>query len=241
MIIYPAIDIKDGHVVRLVEGDPQRTTRYNPDPVAVAREWASQGAAWIHIVNLDGAFSTKADILPIVTQIVAMGLSVQLGGGLRSAEAVALALEAGAERVILGTAAVNNPEFAAEMVMQHGRERIVVALDAKDGKVMTHGWQQSSAWHAHDLGRKMADYGVQHVLYTDISRDGKLGGVNVNATQALAEATGLAVIASGGVRSLQDVRALLSTGAIAGAILGKALYEGLIDLPQALKLADSSA
>jgi phosphoribosylformimino-5-aminoimidazole carboxamide ribotide isomerase len=235
MIIYPAIDVKEGQVVRLHQGDPQQQTVYDPSPVAVAQRWQAQGARYLHVVNLDGAFNSNKAIWPMVEQMAQLGLTLQLGGGLRSAEDVATALKAGVARAVIGTVAVENPDLVSELVQQHGAERIVVALDARDGKVAIRGWQDSSSWTASELGLEMVKRGVHHALYTDISRDGGLGGVNIEATIALAHATGLQVIASGGVRSIEDVKALRG-GPVAGVILGKALYEGLIDLAEALRL-----
>lgn len=237
MIIYPAIDIRNGQVVRLLEGDPQHKTVYHDSPVTVAEDWRALGAQWVHIVNLDGALDEAAVLWEILKEIKALGLKIQFGGGLRTAKAVSEALSAGVDRAVIGTAAVENPDFAAQLVSQHGAEHIVVALDARGGKVATHGWQSESAWTAIELGQTLYEKGVRHALYTDISRDGMLSGVNVAATKTLASETDLQVVASGGVRSIEDVAAFLDS-AIAGIILGKALYEGLLDLKQALRLAD---
>ena len=238
MIIYPAIDLRGGRVVRLKYGDPQQETAYSDDPCAVAERWRAAGAAWLHVVNLDGALGEESSALETLRQLAALeGVRVQFGGGLRALEDAARALEAGAARVILGTAAVQRPELAGEAVRRFGAERVAVALDARGDRVATHGWQQLSAWTPAELGRRFAEMGVRHALYTDITRDGDLSGVNVAATAALARETGLAVIASGGVASLADVRALLETGAVAGAIIGRALYTGAVDLAEALRLA----
>ncbi len=238
MIIYPAIDLRGGRVVRLKYGDPQQQTTYSDDPLETARHWLAAGATWLHVVNLDGALGEANAALEILRQIAALeGVQVQFGGGLRSLEDAARALEAGAARVILGTAAVQRPELAAEAVRRFGVERVAVALDARGERVATHGWQQLSAWTPAALGRRFAELGVRHALYTDITRDGDLSGVNVAATAALARETDLAVIASGGVASLADVRALRKTGAVAGAIIGRALYSGAVDLAEALRVA----
>ncbi len=242
MIIYPAIDLRGGRVVRLKYGDPQQETAYSDDPLQVARRWVAEGTAWLHVVNLDGALGQANVALETLQRIATLeGVRVQFGGGLRSLADAERALDAGAARVILGTAAVQRPELAAEAVQRFGAERVAVALDARGDRVATHGWQQLSAWTPTDLGRRFAEMGVRHALYTDITRDGDLSGVNVAATAELARKTGLAVIASGGVASLADVRALLKTGAVAGAIIGRALYTGAVALREALRLAADGA
>lgn len=237
MIIYPSIDVKEGQVVRLRQGNPNQKTIYSSNPVEVAQRWRDAGASWLHIVNLDGALDTQAEIWSIVEGAAKSGLSIQLGGGLRSAENVAQALEHGVKRAVIGTAAVENPELMPVLLEKHGAEAIVIALDSRGGKVATHGWQTESTWTTTELGKKMADWGVRHALYTDIQRDGLLGGVNVAATRQLARDTGLQVIASGGVRSIEDVIALAEGDEVAGVILGKALYENMIDLKEALEVA----
>ena len=199
MIIYPAIDLRGGRVVRLREGDPGRQTVYSDDPVATARRWIDAGASWIHVVNLDGAFAEAHDNGSILPQIAAMGAKVQFGGGLRAEADVTLAFERGASRVVIGTAAVKNPELVASLLVQHGKDAVCVALDGRDGYVTTHGWQETTTIHIHDLGRRMASLGVMHCLFTDVALDGGLTGVNRAATLDLARETGLAVIASGGV------------------------------------------
>lgn len=239
MIIYPAIDIKEGQVVRLRQGDPHQKTVYDSSPLTVAKRWQDQGAHVLHIVNLDGAFNQNTRLWSLVDEIAKLGLAIQLGGGLRTAEDVATALTSGVKRAVIGTAAVENPDLMSQLIAQHGAEAIVVALDARDGKVAIRGWQDKSDWSATDLGLEMAKRGVRHALYTDISRDGELGGVNIQATKDLADQTGLQVIASGGLRSIDDVKALLGS-AVAGVILGKALYEGMISLPEALQLAQTA-
>ena len=236
MIVYPAIDLKNGQVVRLKQGDPAQKTVYSDEPLSIARKWQDSGAEWLHIVNLDGALDEESSNWPAVEAIAATGLSIQFGGGLRSADDVARALNNGVKRAVIGTAAVENPALVNKLVARHGAEAIVVALDARGGKVATHGWKTVSDWTAADLGKAMVARGVRHALYTDIARDGQLEGVNVDATRALARETGLQVIASGGLRSLDDVKALQG-GEVAGVILGKALYEGLIDLAEALRIA----
>jgi phosphoribosylformimino-5-aminoimidazole carboxamide ribotide isomerase len=237
MIVYPAIDLKDSQVVRLLYGDPNQKTVYSSTPLDVAKRWQDAGSTWIHIVNLDGALDSEAQVWSIVEGIAGLGLSIQFGGGLRTPQDVAQAINSGVKRAVIGTAGVENPALMDELLMIHGAESVVIALDAKGGKVATHGWQTESEWTAVDLGKDMLRRGVRHALYTDIHRDGALQGVNVEATRQLARETGLQVIASGGVRSIEDVKALAGTE-VAGIILGKALYEGMIDLAEAIQLAN---
>jgi len=237
MIVYPAIDIRRGRVVRLVHGDPARETVHGDDPIAVAARWLDAGAQWLHVINLDGALGEAAQALDALRAIAALGAPVQFGGGLRSLDDAARALEAGAARVILGTLAVRAPEQAGEAVRRFGADAVVVALDARGERVATHGWQQLSAWTPTDLGRRFAALGVRHALFTDVSRDGDLSGAAVEATAALARDTGLAVIASGGVASLDDLRALRAAGDIAGVVIGQALYRGVFTLDEALDAA----
>ncbi len=239
MIVYPAIDLRGGLVVRLAQGDPSRQTVYSDDPLAVARRWQEEGASWLHVVNLGGTLGEATLNLETLSRLAGVGLPIQFGGGLRSLDDAQRALDAGAARVILGTLVVRRPELAGEAVERFGVEAVAVALDAKDGRVATHGWQAASDWTPVELGRRFARMGVQHALYTDISRDGELRGVNVEATAELARQTGLAVIASGGVSSLDDIRALKATDPeIAGVVIGKALYTGAITLRDALRTAE---
>ncbi|MCZ2098708.1 MAG: 1-(5-phosphoribosyl)-5-[(5-phosphoribosylamino)methylideneamino]imidazole-4-carboxamide isomerase [Anaerolineae bacterium] len=238
MIVYPAIDLRRGRVVRLIHGDPARETVHGDDPVAVAARWLDAGAQWLHVVNLDGALGETGQALDALGAIAALGAPVQFGGGLRSLDDAARALEAGARRVILGMLAVREPEQAGEAVSRFGADAVAVALDARGDRVATHGWQQVSAWTPADLGRRFAALGVRHALFTDVSRDGDLSGVAVEATAALARETGLAVIASGGVASLDDLRALRAAGDIAGVVIGQALYRGVFTLPEALAAAE---
>lgn len=237
MIVYPAIDLRRGRVVRLVHGDPGRETVHGDDPVAVAARWQAAGAQWLHVINLDGALGEATLALDALRAIAALGVPVQFGGGLRSLADAARALDAGATRVILGTLAVREPDRAGEAVGRFGADAVAVALDARGDRVATHGWQQVSAWTPVDLGRRFAQMGVRHALYTDVSRDGDLSGAAVEATAALARETGLAVIASGGVASLDDIRALRAAGNIAGVVTGQALYTGIFTLEEALAAA----
>ena len=238
MIVYPAIDIRNGRVVRLMHGDPNFESVYGDDPVEVAKRWQSAGSSWVHVVNLDGALGETETAIELLRDITEIGLSVQFGGGIRSLEAIQIALNAGAKRVILGTLLVNQPELATTVVEKFGSEALVVALDAKDDLVATHGWQETSEWTPISLGKKFAEAGIVHALYTDVSKDGDLSGVNVNATAELAQETGLAVIASGGVAALDDLKALKNAGNISGVIIGRALYANLFTLEDALAIVE---
>lgn len=234
MIIYPAIDLRGGKVVRLQEGDPNRQTTFSDNPLQTAQTWQASGASWLHMVNLDGAFGEQNANLAVLEAVAKLGLNVQFGGGLRTLDDIAHVLALGAKRAVLGTVALQNPDLVAEAVMRFGTDAVCVALDSRDGKVATHGWQTLSSLSPVELGQAMAARGVRHALYTDISRDGALGGVNVEATVTLAQATGLAVIASGGVSQLAELRALAASGVVAGAIIGMALYTEQIKLADAL-------
>jgi phosphoribosylformimino-5-aminoimidazole carboxamide ribotide isomerase len=244
-IVFPAIDLRRGQVVRLRQGDPEAQTTFADNPTAVARRWEEQGAEWLHVVNLDGAFTGQNQNRGLNLDLnlrrlggirAATSLPIQFGGGLRTLDDVALALELGATRVVLGTVAVREPQMVADAVARFGAERIVVGIDARDGMVATHGWQETSALDALAVSQHMKALGVQRVVYTDIARDGTLTGVNLSATVALARASGLAVIASGGVASLNDIRALSGhqTDGVEGVIVGQALYTGAIDLREAI-------
>jgi phosphoribosylformimino-5-aminoimidazole carboxamide ribotide isomerase len=237
MIIYPALDLRGGQVVRLRGGDPAQQTVYSADPLVTAQRWIAAGAAWLHVVNLDGALGEAGQNEAVVGRIAALGVPVQFGGGLRSAEDVSRAFGLGVRRVVVGTLAVEQPETFAKLLETYGPEALCVALDARDGLVAVRGWQETSSIFAADLGAQLAAAGARHALYTDVRRDGALSGVNVAATAELARVTGLTVIASGGVASVEDVRALRENGAVAGVVLGTALYEGRIDLGEALRVA----
>ncbi len=251
MIIYPAIDLRHGRCVRLRQGRKEDETVYGDDPVVVARRWAAAGATWLHVVNLDGAFGELAgaegDELPpslrALREIaVAVALPIQFGGGLRCWEDIVRAMALGAHRIILGTAALENPALLSQALAAYGPGRVAVALDARDGVVVTHGWETTSTLQADVVGRRMHALGVEHVVYTDVSRDGMLSGVNVAATVALAAATGLRVIASGGVATLAEIRELKAHAAdgIEGIIVGRALYTGDIALADALRVAEEA-
>ncbi len=238
MEIIPAIDIKDGRCVRLYQGDYDRMTVFDRDPVAVAQRWVELGAQRLHVVDLDGAKVGRPLNAQIVFAIVrAINIPVELGGGLRDRETVEAALNLGVERIILGTTAVAEPDLITELVAQYG-ERIAVGVDARHGWVAAHGWQETSQVRASDLVRRVGQSGVRHVIYTDIIRDGTLHGPNLEALAELVSLRGPAVIASGGVGTIDDLRRLAALGA-AGAIVGQALYTGAIDLPSALQALDS--
>lgn len=234
MIIYPAIDLRRGQVVRLQEGDPNRQTTFSNNPLEVAQMWQAAGATWLHMVNLDGAFGDQNTNLDILGRVATLGLNVQFGGGLRTLADIERVLTLGAKRAVLGTVALQNPDLVTQAVQQFGSDAICVALDSRDGKVATHGWQTVSEVTPTTLGQAMFARGVRHALYTDISRDGALSGVNVTATVELARATGLQVIASGGVSHLEDIHTLASSRSVAGAIIGMALYTEQFTLQEAL-------
>jgi phosphoribosylformimino-5-aminoimidazole carboxamide ribotide isomerase len=233
-IIFPAIDLRGGQVVRLKEGDPQRQTQYSNDPAAAARRWLSAGASWLHVVNLDGAFEQPDDanrqaLNAVLAEAQAFGAQVQFGGGLRSLDMVQEALSAGVSRVVLGTLAIEQPELAFEALHKWGAERIALGLDARDGLVRVRGWQSGTARTALEVARSYLPHGLQWLIFTDIARDGLQTGLNLPATVALASATGLRVIASGGVSGLDDIHAARQSS-LAGVIAGKALYEGTLDI-----------
>lgn len=239
MDIIPAIDLKNGKCVRLRQGEDTATTEYSDDPVAVARDWFALGAQRLHLVNLDGAFGRTSDHLELLRQVAGQtSHPVQYGGGLRSLEAVRLALDAGAAKLVFGTVAVEDPEMFMKMMRLCGPERTIVAVDAKGGKVATRGWTDVTALDVVDFVRDLLGKGVREVLYTDVARDGMLTGPDTETLVRIAR-TGMHVIASGGVSSDQDVRALfeLREPAVSGVIIGKALYERRVTLPGLLAIA----
>lgn len=237
MIIYPAIDLRAGQVVRLNAGRAEQQTVFSTDPIATAVRWIESGAEWLHVVNLDGAFSAASNNLNVMSQIARLGVPVQFGGGLRSLEDMDQAISMGAARIVLGTVAVNEPRLVADAVSQFGPDAVSVALDARDGRITTHGWRNSTEITPHELGTEMTRVGVRHALFTDVSRDGGLSGSNTAATIALGRSTGLAVIASGGVSTLDEIRQLAKSGFVAGAIIGMALYTGVLTLSETLLAA----
>jgi phosphoribosylformimino-5-aminoimidazole carboxamide ribotide isomerase len=237
MLIYPAIDLRNGHVVRLREGDPNQQTTFSDDPITTARRWIDQGAEWLHVVNLDGAFGADSPNLKIAFDLCKLGVPVQFGGGIRTLDHIKQALEGGISRVVLGTAAVQHPELVLEALARWGEEAICVGLDARSGRITTHGWQVTSELTPIELGQTMARSGIRHVLFTDVSRDGKLQGINAEATIHLAQQTGLQVIASGGISNLSEIQALKASGVVAGVVVGMALYTGVFTLAEALSAA----
>lgn len=245
MIVYPAIDLRGGRCVRLVQGQASRERVYSADPAAMAQTWEQQGARWLHVVNLDGALGDQgaANMAALSAILAGIEVPVQFGGGLRSADDVARLLDAGVARVVLGTVAVREPDVVVDVLARFGPQRIAVGIDARDGRVATHGWLEISDVLAVDLARQMAELGVERIVYTDIQRDGMLTGPNVEATQQLAEETGLAAIASGGVGSLDDIRTLAAhtSAGIEGVIVGMALYEGRFTLADAIAAATAAA
>ncbi len=234
MILYPAIDLKDGQAVRLLRGEMDKATVFNADPAAQARIFAEAGCAWLHLVDLNGAFAGEPVNGAAVDGILAaVDVPVQLGGGIRNMETIRTWLAKGIARVILGTVAVETPALVREAAAEFPG-RIAVGIDARRGRVATRGWAEQTDMEATDLARAFEDAGVAAIVYTDIDRDGAMGGPNVEATAALARATGVPVIASGGVSSLADLVALRATGVVQGAISGRALYDGALDLKAAL-------
>jgi phosphoribosylformimino-5-aminoimidazole carboxamide ribotide isomerase len=235
--IYPAIDMRGGKCVRLLQGDYSKETVYGDSPFDMAKTFAEQGAAWIHMVDLDGAKAGKPINDKYVLQVAReLPVQVQIGGGIRTAEDVEHYLSNGVDRVILGSAAINNPEFVREMLARYG-SRIAIGLDAKDGYVATEGWVETSAVKSVVLGRELADAGAETFIFTDIATDGMLSGPNVEATVELAKVSGKSVIASGGVSSLEDLLKLREFAAdgVNGAIVGKAIYTEKISLAIALE------
>ncbi len=232
MILFPAVDILNGQSVRLLHGNFDKVTVYG-DPVEMAEKWVGQGAEFLHLVDLNGAREGKGVNFSVIKRIAEkVKIPLQLGGGIRTMSDIAERLESGVTRVILGTACCNNPEIVKQAVNQFGAERIVAGIDAKDGKVAVHGWEESSDLSPYELGEKMYSFGLRYVVFTDISRDGALTGVNVDSCVEMAAETGLNVIASGGVGSLDDLRALNAKN-LYGAILGKSIYEKKFNVTEA--------
>jgi phosphoribosylformimino-5-aminoimidazole carboxamide ribotide isomerase len=235
-MVYPAIDLRQGRVVRLMQGDPDRETAYTGNPLQVAQRWQAAGAEWLHVVNLDGAFGERSQAnLIALSRVLTTGLHVQFGGGLRDLAALRRAFDLGVSRVVLGTAAVEQPELVAAALQSFGPERIAIGIDARRGFVRTHGWQKRATLTALELAQQWASRGARWLIFTDISRDGMSSGLNVGATAELARATGLDVIASGGVDSVEDVRRAYAAG-LSGVIVGRALYEGRVALAAALRV-----
>jgi len=241
MKLFPAIDIKNGQCVRLRQGSFQDVLVYSDIPLKIAKQWEAAGASFIHIVDLDGALvghSVNDEVIKGIVEEVK--IPIQVGGGIRTIKDIESKLNLGVERVIIGTKAVKDPAFIKEAIATFGARRIVIGIDAKDGMVAIEGWEKVSSYHAVNLALDMKKYGVKTIVYTDISKDGMLEGPNIAHTKELAEATGLDIIASGGVSSLKDLEMLEETKVIYGAIVGKALYENRVDLKTAVSLFEKN-
>ncbi|MFC0279727.1 1-(5-phosphoribosyl)-5-[(5-phosphoribosylamino)methylideneamino]imidazole-4-carboxamide isomerase [Falsigemmobacter intermedius] len=235
MILYPAIDLKDGQCVRLLRGDMEAATVFGDDPAAQAEAFVTAGCQWLHLVDLNGAFAGKPVNAAAVEAILSrVNVPVQLGGGIRDLATIGAWVEKGLSRVILGTVAVENPDLVREAAREFPG-KVAVGIDARKGFVATRGWAEETTVQVTDLAKSFEDAGVAAIIYTDIDRDGAMGGPNIEATRALAEAVSIPVIASGGVSRMEDLIALRDTGVIAGAISGRALYDGAIDLSEAIR------
>ena len=245
MLLIPAIDLKDGHCVRLKQGDMDQATTFSETPADMAAQWLNQGARRLHLVDLNGAFAGKPQNLPAIKAIlktVGDEIPVQLGGGIRDLDTIEQYLDAGIRHVIIGTAAVKNPGFLKDACVAFSGH-VIVGLDARDGKVATDGWSKLTGHEVIDLARKFQDWGVQSIIYTDIGRDGMLNGINVEATVKLAQALSIPVIASGGLSSMADIEALCAVEdeGIEGVICGRAIYSGDLDFAAAQARADELA
>ena len=242
MLLIPAIDLKDGHCVRLVQGDMDQSTIFSENPADMALQWVNKGARRLHLVDLNGAFAGKPQNYSAIRSILkAVGddIPVQLGGGIRDLDTIEKYIDGGIRYVIIGTAAVKNPGFLQDACSAFGGH-IIVGLDAKDGKVATDGWSKLTGHEVVDLGKKFEDYGVESIIYTDIGRDGMLSGINIDATVKLAQALTIPVIASGGLSNMKDIEGLCAgeDEGIMGAICGRSIYEGTLDFAKAQTLAD---
>ena len=242
MLLIPAIDLKDGQCVRLRQGLMEDATVFSDKPVDMAVHWVAQGARRLHLVDLNGAFAGKPQNLGAIKDILAAvsdDVPVQLGGGIRDLDTIEKYLDLGLSYVIIGTAAIKNPQFLRDACDAFPNQ-IIVGLDAKDGMVATDGWAKVTKYHVTEMGQRFADYGVNSIIYTDIGRDGMLSGVNIEATVKLAEAVSVPVIASGGLTNLDDIRALCEaeSSGVEAAVTGRAIYQGAIDFKQAQELAD---
>ncbi len=239
MIIIPAVDIRGGRCVRLLQGDFDRETVFADDPVEIAKKWASLGAERLHVVDLDGAKAGRPQNAEVVARIVqSLSIPVQLGGGIRTPEIAREMLRLGVDRIIIGTTAALDRNLAAQMFQEFG-DQVILGLDARKGYVATHGWQENTSLKAAEFARDMESLGARRIIYTDIARDGTLEGVNTTALEEIARAVSIPVIASGGVSTIGDIRRLkvLESLGIEGVIIGKALYTGMIDLAEALAAA----
>jgi phosphoribosylformimino-5-aminoimidazole carboxamide ribotide isomerase len=235
MEIYPAIDLKDGKCVRLTKGLMESAKIYSDEPWQVAKSFEEMGARWLHLVDLNGAFAGEPKNLDQIEKIRKnTSLKIELGGGIRDEETIQRYLDLGIDRLILGSVAAKNPQFVKEMAAKYP---IAVGIDAIEGYVAVEGWAETSKMRATDLAREFAKSGAEAIICTDVGRDGTLGGVNIDFTLSIAEASGIDTIASGGVRDIEDIKALKATGRIAGVIVGKAFYEGRLDLREAFGVA----
>jgi phosphoribosylformimino-5-aminoimidazole carboxamide ribotide isomerase len=245
VLIIPAIDLKDGRCVRLKQGDMNTATVFSDDPVAMARHWAAKGAKRLHIVDLNGAIAGRPKNERVIREMIAAvgeQTAIQLGGGIRDLDAIESYLDAGVTYVIIGTAAVKNPGFLSDACYAFPGH-VIAGLDAKEGKVAVEGWSKLTGHDVIDLAKKYEDYGIEALIYTDIGRDGMMGGINIEATLKLAQQLKTPVIASGGLNSLKDVQAVceqLAPEGVIGAIAGRALYEGKLDLQQAQAAANKA-
>ncbi len=245
MLLIPAIDLKDGHCVRLKQGDMDQSTIFSEDPAAMARKWVEAGARRLHLVDLNGAFAGKPQnhaAIKAILREVGEEIPVQLGGGIRDLDTIERYIDDGLRYVIIGTAAVKNPGFLKDACVAFGGH-IIVGLDAKDGKVATDGWSKLTGHEVADLGKKFEDYGVESIIYTDIGRDGMLSGVNIEATVKLAQALTIPVIASGGLSNMADIDGLcaVESEGVEGVICGRAIYSGDLDFAAAQARADALA
>ncbi len=240
MLIYPAIDLRHGQVVRLRQGDRDQTTVYSTNPLETARAFLAEGAQRLHVIDLDGAFAEQSANRALIKKMAhTLSCRVQCGGGVRTLEDIVELLEAGVARVILGTVAVRQPELVKIAVQKFGAQHLAIALDAREGCVAVEGWENTSALDAVEFAQRLADNGIELVIHTDIARDGMMSGVNLSALQEMLERTNLRVIASGGVRDMGDLHKLrsLNQPRLDGVIVGRALYEGTFSLPEAIKIA----
>jgi len=239
MIIYPAIDLQNGRVVRLKQGRAEDQTVYSDDPAEMARRWQDEGAEWLHVVNLDGAFGIKssASLRELTRIIKSVSIPIQFGGGLRDVASIQAAFDCGVSRIVIGTAAIENPQLVSDVIARFGSETIVVGIDARDGMVATRGWVEQSHISATELAKQMRARGVERIVYTDIARDGMLQGIDAKAMANLGRESGVMVIASGGVAGMNDLIALREHREVEGVIIGEALYVGNVNLREAIKVA----
>ena len=242
MLLIPAIDLKDGHCVRLIQGDMKQATTFSKDPAQMALDWVAKGARRLHLVDLNGAFAGKPQnnaAIKAILRAVGDDIPVQLGGGIRDLDTIEKYIDAGMRYVIIGTAAVKSPGFLQDACSAFGGH-IIVGLDAKDGKVATDGWSKLTGHEVIDLGKKFEDYGVESIIYTDIGRDGMLSGINIDATVKLAQALTIPVIASGGLSNMADIEKLceVEDEGVEGVICGRAIYSGDLDFEKAQERAD---